>query len=99
MTDAETAAAIEALAHRLRKRDEAMRNSEDYADAEPFALEFMAALRGRGWRVTNTAPPPAHPDGAGRPKDPEVAGLVAAVKAEREAKAAAWRAEYRDGAA
>jgi hypothetical protein len=50
--DRETTAAVEALAHRLRVRDAAIHNAEDYADAEVFAAEFLAALRGHGWRPT-----------------------------------------------
>ena len=50
--DRETHAAIEALAHRIRVRDAAILAGEDCADAEPFSAEFMAALRGRGWRLT-----------------------------------------------
>jgi hypothetical protein len=52
MTDADTQAAIDALAHRLRKRDEAIRDGAEYADADPFSLEFITALRAQGWRVT-----------------------------------------------
>ena len=74
MTDPDTAAAIEALAYRLRNnRDE---------DPDLFALEFMTALRGRGWRVTNTAPPPVHPAGAGLPKREDAVAAVAELKAQ-----------------
>lgn len=52
MTDADTTAAIEALAHRMRTRDAAMNDGDDYADADVFALEFITALRGQGWRLT-----------------------------------------------
>lgn len=61
VTDHETTAAIDALAHRLRNR-------EPGTDDEVFALEFITALRGRGWRPTEArsqrpwqraiAPPP-----------------------------------------
>lgn len=98
--DRETHAAIEALAHRIRIRDAAVSAGEDYADPEPFAAEFMAALQGRGWRVTEAkAKPEPHAPGAGTPQSPEVAELLASARAEREAAAAAWRAQYRDGAA
>lgn len=48
--DAETRAAVDALVHRLRNRGD--------ADDEPFAAEFIAALKGRGWRPTNARPAP-----------------------------------------
>ena len=67
MTDTETAAAIDALAHRLRLRDEAMRDGGDYADPEPFAAEYVTAMRGYGWRPTPakaTAPPKHSPPAA-----------------------------------
>jgi hypothetical protein len=51
MTDPDTAKAIEALAHRLRSWDRAD------TDAEVFALEFMTALRGQGWRMTQAKVP------------------------------------------
>ena len=57
--DRETHAAIEALAHRIRVRDAAIRAAEDCADPEPFAAEFMAALGGRGWRLTEAKAPGA----------------------------------------
>jgi hypothetical protein len=98
--DRETHAAIEALAHRIRVRDAAIRAAEDCGDAEPFAAEFMAALRGRGWRLTPAkAQPEPHTAGAGTPQSPEVAELLAKVRAERDAAAAAWQAEWRGGAA
>jgi hypothetical protein len=43
--DAETARAVDALVHRLRNR------ADDTSD-EWLAREFMAALRGQGWRPT-----------------------------------------------
>lgn len=42
--DTETQAAIEALVHRLKNREG--------ADDEPFAMEFVQAMIGRGWRPT-----------------------------------------------
>ena len=42
--DREIQAAIDALVHRLKNRDE--------ADDEPFAMEFVQAMIGRGWRPT-----------------------------------------------
>lgn len=38
MTDSDTTAAIEAMAFRVRQRDEAIRDGEDFADADVFAL-------------------------------------------------------------
>lgn len=81
MTDAETTAAIEALAYRLRTRDAAMNDGEDYADPEVFAAEYLTAMRGRGWRVTNTAPPPVHDDGAGLPTRDDVQAVIAEFRA------------------
>jgi hypothetical protein len=43
--DTETKAAIDALVYRLRNR-------EDGTDDEPFAMEFVQAMIGRGWRPT-----------------------------------------------
>lgn len=48
--DQETRDAVAALAHRLRRRDEA--TEDDRADPEPFALEYVMAMRLRGWRPT-----------------------------------------------
>ena len=42
--DAETKAAIDALVYRLKNREE--------TDDEPFAMEFVQAMIGRGWRPT-----------------------------------------------
>ena len=91
MTDAETSAAIDALARRLRQRDEAMRDgAEDVADAEPFANEFITALRGRGWRPTPAKvyaapkPPGARP-AASLPDD------YRAIRAEWEARPHPYR--------
>ena len=100
MTDAETSAAIDALAHRLRLRDEAMRDGEDYPDAEPFAAEFMAALRAKGgWRPTpaKAVAPPVHaPAGtATAPRDE----ILRDLRADMEARAAAARAAKEAGAA
>lgn|GEM_PF-3955413 len=51
MTDADTAAAIEALEYRVKARDKAIRDGEDYPDAGPFALEVLTALRDAGWVI------------------------------------------------
>ena len=50
--DRETQAAVESLAHRYRVRDAAIRDGEDVADPEVAAREFMTAMLGRGWRLT-----------------------------------------------
>jgi hypothetical protein len=98
VTDVVTAA-VEALAHRIRQRDNAIHTREsDIGDAEVFALEFITALRGHGWRPTaaKTAPPPLHtaPVPDKRSRDEE----LAAVRAEMAAKAAAAR-EAEEGVA
>lgn len=51
--DRQTRAAVAALTHRLRERD----NQDDPTDAEIFALEYVHALRGQGWRPTNARRP------------------------------------------
>ena len=43
--DREIAAAVDALTHRLANRD-------PETDDEPFAMEFVQAMIGRGWRPT-----------------------------------------------
>ncbi|MGW4663222.1 hypothetical protein [Streptosporangium sandarakinum] len=50
--DEETRTAVAALTARVRNRDAA----EDRQPAELFALEFMTALRGQGWRPTPARP-------------------------------------------
>jgi hypothetical protein len=52
MTDHETAAAVDALTRRLANRDPAV-------DDEVFALEYVTALRARGWRPTEARVMPA----------------------------------------
>jgi hypothetical protein len=63
MTDHETAAAVEALTHRLRNRDPG-------TDDEVFALEFITALRARGWRPTEARALPAWRRPAGHGVEP-----------------------------
>jgi hypothetical protein len=95
MTDAETSAAIEALVHRVKLRDQAIRAGEDCPDAEPFALEFLTALRGRGWRPTPArvyAAPKAAEPGSAPPLRPETADLLRDLHADMEARAARDRA-------
>ena len=100
MTDAETSAAIEALAYRLRQRDAAIHAAEnDIGDAEVFALEFMTALRGRGWRPTpaKTGGLPMH--AAPVPDSPPRDEVLANLRADMEARAARDRAAKEAGAA
>jgi hypothetical protein len=80
MTDPDTSAAIEALAFRLRNnRDE---------DPDVFALEFITALRGHGWRPTEAkAKPDPHTPGSGLPQASEVADLLARTRADLAARA------------
>lgn len=103
MTDAETTAAVEALAHRVKARDAAIRDGEDYPDAEVVALEFMTALRGRGWRPTParaTAPPQHAPPGtATAPRGETLAALRADMEARAARDRAAKEAAYGDDAA
>lgn len=86
MTDAETSAAVDALAHRVRSRDAAMSDGEEFADAEVFALEFITALRGHGWRpVGALATPKPAPAGVASPGDSKRAELLAPVRAQMDA--------------
>lgn len=79
--DQETRDAIAALVHRLRKRDEAP--EAERADAEPFATEYVMALRLRGWRPTPAQAAVPWPPPAGRGADP--ARHAEALKAARRA--------------
>ena len=63
MTDPDTRAAVDALTRRLRNR------YQD-ADAEVFALEFITALRARGWRPTEARVMPAWHRPAGNGVEP-----------------------------
>ena len=90
MTDRETRSAVDALAHRLRNRDPG-------TDDEVFALEFITALRARGWRPTEARAMPAWKHPAGRGSDPPAA-LLAGLRADLDARAAASR-DAQDGAA
>jgi hypothetical protein len=63
MTDRETAAAVDALTRRLRNRDPG-------TDDEVFALEFITALRARGWRPTEARVMPAWHRPAGHGVEP-----------------------------
>lgn len=51
--DHQTRAAVAALTYRLRERDQ----QTERTDAELFALDYIYALRGQGWRPTNARKP------------------------------------------
>ena len=95
MTDSETTAAIESLAHRIRERDAAIRDGQDYADPDVFAADYLTAMRGHGWRPTEARafglPKPALP-GTLPPLKPETVDLLADLHADMEARAARDRA-------
>jgi hypothetical protein len=93
MTDPDTAQAIEALAHRIRQRD----TGPDRADADVFALEFMTALRARGWRATEARVMPAWKPAAGsKPTlSEETEALKREAHADAEARAERFRAAHR----
>lgn len=71
MTDLDQATreAITALAYRLRRRDEAA--EEDRADVEPFAHEYVMAMRLRGWRPTPAQAAVSWGPPVGQGADPE----------------------------
>jgi hypothetical protein len=79
--DRETQAVIDALVYRLRNR-------EDGTDDEPFAMEFVQALLGRGWRPTEARRMPAIPArlGGGTAPSDETRALMEAAR-ERSAEA------------
>lgn len=54
--DNETRAAVAALVHRLRNPGD---TDPLGADAEPFAEEYVAAMKARGWRPVLAVPPEA----------------------------------------
>lgn len=91
MTDSDTNA-IDALAYRIRERDEAIREGREFADADVFALEYMTALRGQGWRPTaaKSAALPMHAP-AGTADKPR-SELISSLRADMEARAAAAKA-------
>ena len=70
MTDLDQATreAVAALVHRMRQRDEA--TDEERPDIEPFALEYVMALRFRGWRPTPAQAAVSWPAPVGRGTDP-----------------------------
>ena len=60
--DRETQAAIEALVYRLKTRTD--------EDDEPFAQEYVMAMRARGWRPTEARVVPNWRHPAGRRAEP-----------------------------
>ena len=60
--DRETQAAIEALVYRLKNRTD--------EDDEPFAQEYVMAMRARGWRPTEARVVPNWRHPAGRRAEP-----------------------------
>ena len=95
MTDAETAAAIKALTHRVEVRDQAIHDGEDYPDAGPFALEFITAMHGYGWRHVEVLAPPksaAVVPGTASKREELLAPLRAQMDAINEAKRTAREA-------
>ena len=96
MTDAETAAAIKALTHRIQARDQAIRDGEDYPDPGPFALEFITAMLGYGWRHNEALAPPkpaAVTPGTASKREELLAPLRAQMDAINEAKRTAREAD------
>ena len=82
--DAETRAAVAALVFRLRSHGDA---DPLGADAEPFAEEYLAALKARGWRPVLAVPASADwRRASGRPPvgslDPDVKAALVARMAE-----------------
>ena len=70
--DHESASAVDALVYRLRNR-------EPGTDDEPFALEFITAMRARGWRPTEARSPWDYrnlPAGEGTPTSEETRRAV-----------------------
>jgi hypothetical protein len=99
VTDAETTAAVEALTWRLRERDAAIRDGQDYADPEVFAAETITALRGFGWRPTPARLYPAPKADPATPSSSRHAELLAPLRAQLEELNEAKRHAREDGAA
>ena len=77
-----TSLAAEELTRRLRDHGE--------ADVEFVSREFMLWLRGQGWRPTEARVMPVWPRSAGSGTEPP-AGLLRDLRADLDAKAAAFR--------
>ena len=86
--DREIQAAVEALTHRLANRDPEV-------DDEPFAMEFIQAILGRGWRPTEARRPPAwspSTEGDSPLPQPDKPGGTAYLEARRAVEQLAERA-------
>jgi hypothetical protein len=79
--DKDTADAIAALVHRLKNRGD---SEGQYAtDDDLFALEYLTAMRGRGWRPTEVRAPwevRTGPAGCGHPESAEAVREVEAAR-------------------
>lgn len=96
--DREARRAAASLVRRLRERDAAMAaGADDVPDYEWLADEFMAALKGQGWRfIPAVAPYRQRPGDAGT-VDPESLGAMAEFRARAAEHAEAFRARDRGG--
>ncbi len=86
--DRETQAAIEALVYRLKNRAG--------EDDEPFAQEYVMAMRHRGWRPTEARAPwevRNGPAGSGHPESEETLTLVEQARRDLDEIRARQRAE------
>ena len=93
--DRETQAVIDALVYRLANR-------EDGTDDEPFAMEFVQALLGRGWRPTEARRMPVFPrshSGGTGPSEETRTELESARRRMAEAAGTLHRSDPLDGAA
>ena len=92
--DREIQAAIDALVHRLANREG--------TDDEPFAMEFVQAMIGRGWRPTEArrmVPLKPQPGAGSGPSEETRAELEAARQRMAEAAEQLHRTDPLDGAA
>ena len=88
--DRETQAAIEALVYRLKNRAD--------EDDEPFAQEYVTALRARGWRPTEARSPWDYrqlPHAGGHPESEEAVALVEQARRDLEEARARQHARRR----
>jgi len=88
--DRETQAAIEALVYRLKNRTD--------EDDEPFAQEYVLAMRLRGWRPTEARSPwdyRALPHAGGHPESEEAVALVEQARRDLEEARARQHARRR----
>jgi hypothetical protein len=103
MTDLDRQAteAVDILARRIRERDAAVRAGDaDLPDADVFAREFVLAMLGHGWRVTEAKVHPAwrvpRRPGSGLPAGEEAAKLVRQARADAAAASAQLHARDRN---